>query len=257
MMIKAGIDVGLETIKIVILDDDNNIIVKTKTFSGGGKRKDTINQLWQKCLDESKIDATACHIVATGMGKYDVEFANRYITESLADATAGKHYLQGVESIVDIGANQVRVIPINDDGSIGQLAFSHKCGSGLGLLLSNIALRHELSYEEMSDLAKSAKGELKMNEGCIVFAELDMLEMQNKNMPQDEIIAAVINGVAVKICSVMNDKVKPSKQKTVLLGGLALNEALVNAIKLRSGIDFVIPEFPDYGTAIGAALLAE
>jgi len=55
---------------------------------------------------------------------------------------------------------------------------------------------------------------------------------------------------------VLNDKMAPAPKTTVMVGGVALNKAFVNALKSRSGIDFVIPEDTVFGGAIGAALIA-
>jgi activator of 2-hydroxyglutaryl-CoA dehydratase len=42
----------------------------------------------------------------------------------------------------------------------------------------------------------------------------------------------------------------------VWIGGLAKNRAVVDGLKARSGIGFIIPEDAEYGGALGAAVIA-
>jgi activator of 2-hydroxyglutaryl-CoA dehydratase len=67
---------------------------------------------------------------------------------------------------------------------------------------------------------------------------------------------AIIEAVAVRVNSILNDKIKPPKDTTVLVGGVAKNKAVINALKRRSGIDFLIPDQAEYAGALGAALIA-
>jgi activator of 2-hydroxyglutaryl-CoA dehydratase len=65
-----------------------------------------------------------------------------------------------------------------------------------------------------------------------------------------------MEAIAVRINSVLNDKIKPAKNTTVLVGGVSRNKAVVNALKKRSGVNFIIPEYAEYAGALGAALTA-
>jgi activator of 2-hydroxyglutaryl-CoA dehydratase len=97
---------------------------------------------------------------------------------------------------------------------------------------------------------------IKINDGCIVFGELDVLNLLNKEVPPVKIASAVMASAAVRACTAINDITFPRLDKVVLLGGLTQNPAFVQALKARSGIDFIIPEEAEYAAAVGCALFA-
>jgi benzoyl-CoA reductase subunit D len=255
-MITAGIDVGLEAIKIVIVKD-GVVIGKSKGFSGGSGRPREVEALWQDALSQAGISAADVEkTVATGAGKFDVAFADSTLTEPMADAKAARYYFAGATSIVDIGADQTRVVTLGEDGKVIEIVLNQKCSAGLGTILSYIARRFEMTLEELSALAPGAANGAVVNDGCIVFAELDALELLNQNIPKEEVAAAVVAAIAVRANMVLNDKIVPAKDTTVLIGGVSRNAAFVEALKTRSGIDFIIPEDGEYGGAVGAAIHA-
>jgi benzoyl-CoA reductase subunit D len=108
----------------------------------------------------------------------------------------------------------------------------------------------------MSGLAGNPAGGLSVNDGCAVFAEMDALGLLSRNVPRQDVARAVIEAVAVRINAILNDKLKPARDTTVLVGGVSKNTAVVNALQRRSEIGFIIPEYPEYTGALGAALMA-
>jgi activator of 2-hydroxyglutaryl-CoA dehydratase len=85
---------------------------------------------------------------------------------------------------------------------------------------------------------------------------MDALGLLNRVVPREDIARAVTAAVAVRVNSILNDKVKPDAKTTVLVGGLGRNKALVEALKKRAGIDFLIPEHAEYAGALGCAIIA-
>ena len=71
-----------------------------------------------------------------------------------------------------------------------------------------------------------------------------------------DIAQAVHEAMAARINAVLNDKVFPPKDSTVLVGGVAKNEGIVKALEKCSGIKFMIPDQPEFAGALGAALIA-
>jgi benzoyl-CoA reductase subunit D len=253
-MITAGIDAGLETVKIVIVKD-GEIIGKAKGLSGGAGREQAIGRLWDEALKEAGVGASDVKkIAATGAGKYDVIFADKTVTEPIADARAARYYLPGATSVVDAGASQTRVVTLREGGAIEEVALNQKCGAGLGSQLRYLARRLEMTLEEIGALPPDAAAGAAVNDGCIVFIELDALELLNEGAAPTQVAGAVNNAIAVRLNMILNDKVAPAKDTTVLMGGVAKNTAVVNALKAISGINFIIPADAEYGGALGCAL---
>jgi predicted CoA-substrate-specific enzyme activase len=253
-MITAGVDVGIENVKVVILKD-GKVIARGTALSGGANRAKSADQAFKEALAMAKLTPSDVDkIVATGQGKQEVSFAFDRITEPVADARAARFLHPGAAGVVDIGADQVRVVTLGKGDAISEVVMNQKCAAGLGILLKSMARTLDMTLDDMSKL--SGDGVAVVNDACSVFAEMDAFSLLNRNVPREDIARAVIEAIAVRINSVLNDKIKPDKNNTVLIGGLSRNKALVNALKKRSGISFIVPEQVEYAGALGAALIA-
>jgi predicted CoA-substrate-specific enzyme activase len=254
-MITAGIDLGIETVKAVILKD-GRVIARSIALSGGANRSQSAELVWSQALAAAGIKASDVNqVVATGQGKNDVKFAAKKTVEPVADARAARFLYPSARSVVDAGADQVRVVTLDAGDKILEVVMNQKCAAGLGLLLRSMARTLGTTVEEMG-LVTGDPPEKAASDICPVFAELDAIAMIHNNVPQQDIIRALDEAVAVKINSIMNDKIRPEPNTTVLIGGLARNQGLVKALSRRSGINFLIPEHPEYGCALGAAVMA-
>ncbi|MDR1246683.1 MAG: acyl-CoA dehydratase activase [Clostridiales Family XIII bacterium] len=255
-MYTAGIDIGLENIKIVILKDAS-VAASLTAPSGGKERGKRAEALYDEALLRAGVSRNGIHrTLATGAGKFDADFADGNIVEEIADAAAARYFLKDASAAVDIGADQTRVVSIGADGAVTETVRNQKCMAGLGLALEYMAERLDFSIEEISLIPPERAEGVTVNDGCPVFAELDALELLNIGVPRDAVAGAVTRMTVVRLNSVLRDKDFPDRNRTVLTGGVAKNRAVTDALKALSGIDFVIPESPEYGTALGAALKA-
>jgi len=253
-MITAGIDVGIENIKVVVLKD-GSVIASGNDRSGGAGRRKAVERTWEYTLKSAGMTATDIKkVVATGQGKRDVSFADSRITEPLADALAARFLYPTVRSVVDVGADQVRVVSLDEKGAITEVVLNQKCAAGIGTFLRTVARRLGYTLDEMGRIESHAETCKEVNDACSVFAMLDAVDLLHDGAGRPDIVRAIHRAMAVRINSVMNDKVKPARNKTVLVGGVARNLALITALKDRSGINFLIPDHPENAGALGAAL---
>jgi len=253
-MITAGIDVGIENTKVVILKN-GKVVARVTASSGGANRGKTAEQALKDALAAAKISPSDVgKIVATGQGKGDVKVAVECVVEPVADAKAARFLYPRAACVVDVGADQVRVVTLDDQAKISEVVMNQKCAAGLGILLKAMARTLDMTLDDMSKL--SGDGNATVNDACGVFAEMDALGLLNRRVPREDVARAVIEAVAVRVNSILNDKVKPAKDSTVLVGGVSRNKAVVAALKKRSGINFIIPEQSEYAGALGAAIIA-
>ena len=253
-MITAGIDVGIENIKVVVLKD-GTVIATGTARSGGSGRGRAVERTWSDVLEAAGISAKDVkEIAATGQGKGDVPFAGCRITEPLADALAARFLFPKARSIVDVGADQVRVVSLDQKGAITEVVLNQKCAAGIGTFLRTMARRLGYTMEEMGRINGNSGFQGEVNDACCVFAGLDAVNLLHYGVSRPDITRAIHRAMAVRINSVLNDKVRPARDTTVLVGGMARNPALIRALRERSGIDFMIPDQPEYAGALGAAL---
>jgi benzoyl-CoA reductase subunit D len=253
-MIAAGIDVGLEYSKVVILND-GIVAARRSTVSGGGGRPQNITRIWRESLNDAGVEeADVERVVSTGKGKFDAGFASSNIVEAVALSNAARFLDPEATVVVDVGADEILAVTLLAEGGVKKAVNNQKCAAGLGLFLEYMARRLDMGVEEMGSLGSSHAATV--NEACAAFAELDALTLLNKGVSPLEVAMAVIEAVSVRANAVLNDFVFPQKEHALLCGGVAKNHAFVRALKNRSGIDFVVSPDPEYVCAIGAALAA-
>jgi benzoyl-CoA reductase subunit D len=254
-MITAGIDLGIENVKAVLMQD-GRIIALSMTSSGGAGRSKSAEQVWNEALASTKLTPTdVSRVVATGQGKYEVRFANENVIEPLADARAALWFYPSARSVIDIGADQARAARFDARAKSIDPVLNQKCTAGIGIFLKTMSRTLGLTLDEMSRQSSNSHRDVSVNDRCANFAELDALWLLHENTPIPDIVQAVSEALAARLNSMLNEKIVLEKD-AVLVGGVARNTSLVNALKNRSGINFLIPEQPEYAGAIGAALIA-
>src|SRR4030042_6639529 len=169
-MITAGIDVGIESLKAVILKD-GKILARATGLSGGAKRAEAAEKVWKEALATAKLKSSDVKkVVATGQGKQDVAFAAEYITEPVADALAARFLYPEATCVIDAGADQVRVVHLKLKDGISEVVMNQKCAAGLGILLKSMARTLGMTLEDINSLPENGNRANAVNEICCVFA---------------------------------------------------------------------------------------
>jgi predicted CoA-substrate-specific enzyme activase len=253
-MITAGIDLGIENVKAVVLKD-GRILARSIVSSGGSDRANSADFVWKEALQTTGLKPEDVNkVVATGQGKGDVRFANDRVVEALADIKAAFWLFPATGSVVDIGADHALAANFDDKGTALDSVLNLKCAAGLGIFLKSMARTLGLTLDQMS-LLSSESSKISINDRCAVYAELDALWLIQEKTPKQEIVQAINEAISTKINSMLNEKLT-LHNKAVLIGGVAKNNGVVKALQKRSGINFMIPEYPEFAGALGAALLA-
>ena len=252
-MITAGIDVGLENVKAVVLKD-GKVAGKACGLSGGAGRAAAAQAVYDKALEAAGVKAAdVSKVIATGKGKFDVAFSADQISETVTAAKAAKMLEPKATTVVDIGADEILVATLEGE-KIKEFVINQKCTAGIGLFLEDMAARFDMSIEDLSKL--EGPGSVVVNDGCVVFAELDALSLLNRGTDAKEIGKALNEACAWRANSTINDIYKPDKACVVLFGGMTKNGAFIKSLERISGIKFVIPAEAEYAGAIGAAAVA-
>ncbi|MCL2167153.1 MAG: acyl-CoA dehydratase activase [Clostridiales bacterium] len=252
-MIIAGIDMGMENVKVVIMEN-GQIRGRGKNLSGGAKRASAAEKALEEALSEAGMGKDKLEkIIATGKGKFDLPFADRCVSEAVTTAHAAKLLCPEATTAVDAGADETVVVTLGTNKLVDEMAINEKCAAGPGIFLRTIARRLELTMEEMNGLPPVKPEGPRVNDGCVVFAETDALSLLNWGASPKDIAAAATDAAAVRVCTAINDITGTKLNCAVLFGGLAKNAAFVNALQRYAKLSFVIPDEAEYAGAIGAA----
>lgn len=252
-MAYAGIDVGGKTIKVVILGD-GKILAQTLVLTGREKER-IIQEAFDAALKKARLSRSDIErIVATGLGRKRVSFANDDITMVNADARGIVWFFPSVRTVIDVGAEEGRAIRCDEKGKVKDFALNEKCAAGAGMFAEAMARALEIPLEEMGKLALKSKEKIEMNAQCAVFGESEVVSLIHRKIPKVDIIHAVLDAIAGRIGS-LAATVEVQKD-LALIGGMAKNVGFVDALKRNLGMEILIPQEPEFVGALGAALIA-
>ena len=252
-MYVLGLDVGSASSKVVILDDDKNIVsssvVQVGTGSSGPSR--ALNEALGKVnltLDDMK------KIVATGYGRYSFERADKQISEISCHAKGIFHLVPTARTIIDIGGQDAKAIRLDDNGMVSQFFMNDKCAAGTGRFLDVMARVLEINITDMADYDSRATEVVNVSSTCTVFAESEVISHLSNNIPKENIIAGIHASVASKACGLAYRA--GLADDIVMSGGVAQNAGVVRAISRELRRPVIVAPNPQIAGARGAALFA-
>jgi benzoyl-CoA reductase subunit D len=106
----------------------------------------------------------------------------------------------------------------------------------------------------MGPLSLQAERASPINASCVIFGESDVVSLIHRQEPKPEIARAVFDAMADRISSMVHRLgVNP---EVVLVGGVAKDVGFVASLNRKLGVKVLIPEFPEFVGALGAALVA-
>jgi predicted CoA-substrate-specific enzyme activase len=248
----VGVDVGATRTKVAILDSRKNLVGRAV------KRSGTDFGLTAKaCLNASLKSADAFEkdiikTVSTGYGRKNVAFARESKTEIGCHAKGCFFYFPRAITIVDIGGQDNKIIKLDEDGRRLSFKMNRKCAAGTGAFLEEISSRLDIPLEEMDDLARRSRNMVELGSYCTVFTATEVLEKirQGKTLP--DIVKGLFLSVIKRIM-----EMDSLTEKVVMTGGVvAHNPFLVEMVQEVIGGEVVVPKYPQFTGAIGAALFA-
>lgn len=252
-MICAGIDMGAKNIKTVFLKD-GEILFKGIT-AGGLDTKGALAGLFEEALTKSGIARNDIRVIAaTGVGREEVEFADKKVTDVTAAARGAHHLIRRARTVIDVGAEEGRGIRCDETGRVVDFAINDKCAAGAGSFTEAMARALEIPLEEMGACSLCSTREIPINAQCVVFAESEVVSLVHAKTPIEDIVRAVNDAVASRISSMVRRV--GTEPEVVLIGGVAKNVGFVDSLKRNLEIDITVPEDPEFVVALGAALAA-
>ena len=252
-MITAGIDLGTQGVKAVILKD-GAVISRGKAFSGFDPAK-AAEQVVNEALKKAKLPLSDLnHVTATGSGMEMAPCSNSTISMMGADAQVGVYLFPKARTIIDVGAEEARAVKCDEKGIMVDFVVNERCAAGAGAFIEAMARALEVKMEDMGPLSLKAERASPINASCVIFGESDVVTLIHRQESKPEIARAVYDAMADRVSSmVYRIGLNPD---VVLVGGVAKDVGFVASLKRKLGIDIFIPENPEFAGALGAALVA-
>lgn len=252
-MLVMGVDVGAKNVKVVLLKDG---VVQARSLETIGLNTDeAIVKGVDRAVSEGGVTREdVSRTVATGAGRKEVKFADAELTEVGATAKGTHRLLPSARTVIDVGAEEGRAIRVKEDGKVQDFAINEKCAAGAGAFTEAMARALEIDLPDFGKLSLESTKAVPMNAQCAVFAESEVVSLIHAKTAKEDIARAVHDAIADRIVS-MARRVG-IEDDVAAVGGVARNSGFIDALKRTLETNVIVPEYPEFAAALGAALHA-
>ncbi|NJP07269.1 MAG: hypothetical protein HC837_17445 [Chloroflexaceae bacterium] len=258
-----GIDIGSTTVKVVLLDQERNVLAHRYQRSRGQPRQ-MILQLVQEIAQEHDLSPLA-GVGLTGSGGEPVArlIGGRHVNELVAQTRSVGEFYPEVRTVIEIGGQDSKFLSLEWDTKSEKMvlidfAMNSLCAAGTGSFLDQQAERLGISIEhEFAEMALQSENPARIAGRCTVFAKSDMIHLQQKGTPLSDILAGLCMALARNFKSVIG-KGKSFVAPMLIQGGVAYNAGVVRAfetlLNLQPG-QLIVPQYHWLMAALGTAFI--
>ena len=249
----CGIDIGASTAKLVITDETDRKVAMAQRHSGVDYVQ-TADQLLEEALARAEIDRSQLAAsLSTGYGRNNVPWVGSSMTEIACHSKGAYAQYRQRMTVIDIGAQDSKVIHLDDNGKRLEFKMNRKCAAGTGAFVEEIALRMGLDISELNGLAEKATKDLTLGSFCTVFTATEVLEKIRAGEKVYDIVKGAFRSVVKRVVE-MDHRVEGM---LVTTGGVvAHNPLLARLLGEAFGTEAHILPDAQYAGALGAAILA-
>lgn len=253
-MLTAGIDCGAKNTKTVIIKDGK--IVGKGSVLTGFDQEEAVNKSFEAALKVAGVSRDDVeHIGGTGTGSASIKEADKKVNDIKAMAKAANYFFPNSRTVSDVGAEEGRAVKLDEKGNVIDFAINEKCAAGAGAFIEAMARALEISLEDIGPLCLQTDTEIPMNAQCAIFAESEVVGLIHAKTKKPDISKAIHDAMGSRIVSMIRRI--GVNEDVVMLGGVGRNPGFVAAMKRELKLEKIyIPDEPEYGAAVGAAVVA-
>lgn len=253
---RAGIDIGSTTVKLVLLNDQDDILYgKYKRHQA--RTQETLAEL----LKEARKTVGNCEIRVkiTGSGSINLGKAMNieFVQEVVAVATALKHTAPQTDVAIELGGEDAKIIYFTDGL---EERMNGVCAGGTGSFIDQMAALLQTDASGLNHAAENYQQIYPIAARCGVFAKTDIQPLINEGATKADLAASIFQAVVNQTISGLACG-KPIRGCVAFLGGPLhflpeLKKSFVRTLKLTPETT-VDPENSHLFAAMGAALSCE
>lgn len=252
-MITAGIDIGCEWAKVLLLSNEDILSYAIRPCS-----RESIVRIAQRGLSEAVKKAgiretDIDYIVATGSYCKAVSFAHQIATEPFCCVRGASLLVPSAVTVIDLGAEKCLVVRCQDRGPI-RYARNDRCAAGTGRYIRMASKLLGIEPEETAELSVQSHQNIEIGSTCAVFAESEIISLIHQKRSSSDIMKGVFRSLAHRVYPLLVGV--DFLRDVAIFGGLARNAGIVKAIQEEIGCPILVPKEPSIGVAAGAAVVA-
>ncbi|MDD6794261.1 MAG: acyl-CoA dehydratase activase-related protein [Clostridiaceae bacterium] len=250
-----GLDVGSTTVKVVLLDENENIVYSEyrRHFSD---IRSTIIGLIQEAYE--KVGEVETTISVTGSGGLSVSkwLGINFVQEVIACTKTVEELIPETDVAIELGGEDAKITYFK--GGIEQ-RMNGSCAGGTGAFIDQMATLLNTDAKGLNELAKKHTIIYPIASRCGVFAKTDVQPLINEGAKVEDIAASILQAVVNQTISGLACG-KPIKGKVAFLGGplyflSELRQRFIDTLELTDE-DIIFPDNSQLFVAYGAAILS-
>ncbi|MBQ9697746.1 MAG: 2-hydroxyacyl-CoA dehydratase, partial [Acidaminococcaceae bacterium] len=253
---KVGIDIGSTTIKVVVLDAEENLVYKkyARHFSDIPTALVTNLTALKDVVGPSRFRFALTGSAGMGIAQ---RLQLPFVQEVIAAATAVKKLIPQTDTMVELGGEDAKIMYF---GSAPEERMNGVCAGGTGAFIDHMAALLNTDAKGLNDLAANAKRIYTIASRCGVFAKTDIQALMNDGASKEDIAKSIFQAVVNQTIGNLAQGLEINGNVAFLGGPLyflpELKKRFVETLKMDPE-KVVNVEDGAYFVAVGAALSEE
>ena len=250
---RAGIDIGSTTVKLVVLNDNNEIVFGRYIRHGANTQK-ALCELLKSARDQFGECELCTKITGSGSINLSKAMGIEFLQEVVAVATALKTVAPQTDVAIELGGEDAKIIYFT--GGLEE-RMNGVCAGGTGSFIDQMAALLQTDASGLNAEAENYQEIYPIAARCGVFAKTDIQPLINEGATKADLAASIFQAVVNQTISGLACG-KPIRGCVAFLGGPLyflpeLKKAFIRTLKLTPE-NVVDPENSHLFAAMGAAL---
>lgn len=256
MTLRAGIDVGSTTVKLVILNEQNESL-----FAKYERHFSDVKTATERVLREAEAvignqEMTMSITGSGGMGLADV-LEIPFVQEVIACTRTVEEIIPETDVAIELGGEDAKITFF--EGALEQ-RMNGSCAGGTGAFIDQMAVLLKTDANGVNELAKNYKTIYPIASRCGVFAKTDVQPLINEGAAKEDIAASIFQAVVNQTIAGLAAGRK-IKGNIAFLGGplyfmSELRQRFIETLNIAPE-NVIFPENPQLFVAMGAAFYSE
>lgn len=250
---RLGIDVGSTTVKLILLDDENNIVYRRYERHMSNVFETVIDLLNKMYESVGDIDLNT---VITGSGGLSLSNILKipFEQEVVTCSSAVEALIPETDVAIELGGEDAK---ITFYGQTVEQRMNGTCAGGTGAFIDQMAVLLNTDASGLNEAAKKHNMIYPIAARCGVFAKTDIQPLINEGAAIEDLAASIFQAVVNQTISGLACG-RTIKGKVAFLGGplsflSELRGRFIKTLELKDD-EIIFPEDSKYFVAIGAAL---
>lgn len=229
---RAGIDVGSTTVKLAIIDENNEVVFGVYRRHMAQCRE-VLAELLKEAVEKTGIKKLKINITGSGSINLSKSLDIPFVQEVVAVATALRFYAPQTDVAIELGGEDAKIIYFR--GGLDE-RMNGVCAGGTGSFIDQMAALLQTDAAGLNEAAKDYKQIYPIAARCGVFAKTDIQPLINEGATKADLAASIFQAVVNQTISGLACG-KPIKGCVAFLGGPLhfmpeLKNAFIRTLKL-------------------------